>query len=84
MSKAIKALRSRGLLSALTHDHAGITLDQIIAKSACSTRQSPSVYCGFDPTADSLHVGNLLQAIALRHFQLAGMRPILLVSYPNP
>jgi len=39
-----------------------------------------SLYCGFDPTADSLHVGNLVPLLALRRFQLAGHRPILLVG----
>ncbi len=39
-----------------------------------------TVYCGFDPTADSLHVGNLVPLLALRRFQLAGHRPILLVG----
>lgn len=34
------------------------------------------LYCGFDPTADSLHVGNLVPLIALRRFQLAGHHPI--------
>ena len=29
-----------------------------------------AVYCGYDPTASSLHVGNLLSLLALRHFQL--------------
>jgi tyrosyl-tRNA synthetase len=35
-----------------------------------------TLYCGFDPTADSLHVGSLVPLIALRRFQLAGHRPI--------
>jgi len=35
-----------------------------------------TLYCGFDPTADSLHAGNLVPLIALRRFQLAGHRPI--------
>ena len=35
-----------------------------------------TLYCGFDPTADSLHVGNLVPLLALRRFQLAGHRPI--------
>jgi hypothetical protein len=34
------------------------------------------VYCGFDPTADSLHVGNLVPLLALRRFQLLGHHPI--------
>ncbi|HKI73924.1 MAG TPA: tyrosine--tRNA ligase, partial [Pseudomonadales bacterium] len=41
---------------------------------------SRTVYCGFDPTADSLHIGNLVPLLALRRFQLAGHRPILLVG----
>lgn len=39
-----------------------------------------TLYAGFDPTADSLHVGNLVPLIALRRFQLAGHRPIALVG----
>ena len=35
-----------------------------------------TLYCGFDPTADSLHVGNLVPLLALRRFQLAGHCPI--------
>ena len=41
---------------------------------------SRTVYCGFDPTADSLHIGNLVPLLALRRFQLAGHKPILLVG----
>lgn len=39
-----------------------------------------TVYCGFDPTADSLHIGNLVPLLALRRFQLSGHQPILLVG----
>lgn len=39
-----------------------------------------TVYIGFDPTADSLHVGSLLQLMLLRRFQSAGHRPIALVG----
>jgi tyrosyl-tRNA synthetase len=35
-----------------------------------------TLYCGFDPTADSLHVGNLVPLLALRRFQLIGHHPI--------
>lgn len=41
---------------------------------------SRTVYCGFDPTADSLHVGSLLPVMLLRRFQRAGHRPIALVG----
>lgn len=39
-----------------------------------------TVYCGFDPTADSLHIGSLVPLLTLRRFQLAGHRPIALVG----
>ncbi|MFM7063405.1 MAG: tyrosine--tRNA ligase, partial [Actinomycetes bacterium] len=38
------------------------------------------LYCGFDPTADSLHIGNLQSIMLLRRFQEAGHRPIALVG----
>jgi len=38
------------------------------------------VYCGFDPTADSLHIGSLLPLLALRRVQLGGHRPIVLIG----
>ena len=41
---------------------------------------SRSVYCGFDPTADSLHIGNLVPLLALKKFQMAGHKPILLMG----
>lgn len=39
-----------------------------------------TVYCGFDPTADSLHIGSLVPLLALRRFQAEGHRPILLLG----
>jgi tyrosyl-tRNA synthetase len=41
---------------------------------------SRTVYVGFDPTADSLHIGSLVPLLALRRMQLAGHRPIVLVG----
>ena len=41
---------------------------------------SRTLYCGFDPTAESLHIGNLVPLLALRRFQLFGHRPIALVG----
>src|SRR5881409_2357614 len=35
-----------------------------------------TLYCGFDPSADSLHVGNLVPLLALRRFQLFGHHPV--------
>jgi tyrosyl-tRNA synthetase len=42
--------------------------------------KSRTLYCGFDPSADSLHVGNLIPLLLLRRFQRAGHRPIALVG----
>ena len=39
-----------------------------------------TLYCGFDPTADSLHIGSLVPLLALRRFQIDGHRPILLLG----
>ena len=39
-----------------------------------------TLYCGFDPTADSLHVGSLVPLLTLRRFQLCGHRPVLLLG----
>jgi tyrosyl-tRNA synthetase len=39
-----------------------------------------TLYCGFDPTAASLHIGNLLQLLTVRRLQLAGHRPLALVG----
>ena len=41
---------------------------------------SRSIYIGFDPTAGSMHVGNLVQLVVLRRFQRAGHRPVALVG----
>lgn len=42
--------------------------------------QQRTVYIGFDPTSDSLHVGSMMQLMLLRRFQLAGHKPIALVG----
>ncbi len=48
---------------------------------AARLREGPiTLYVGFDPTADSLHIGNLLQILLLRRFQLAGHSPIAVVG----
>jgi tyrosyl-tRNA synthetase len=44
------------------------------------SKEKVSGYIGFDPTADSLHIGHLAQVIALLHFQRAGHKPIALVG----
>jgi tyrosyl-tRNA synthetase len=54
------------------------TPQDVLAEHLSGGRRS--VYIGFDPTADSLHVGNLLGLTLLRRVQLAGHRPIVLVG----
>jgi tyrosyl-tRNA synthetase len=44
------------------------------------SKEQVTGYIGFDPTADSLHIGNLVQIMTLVHFQRAGHRPIALVG----
>ncbi len=66
---ALAALRARGLLAAVT--------SEALADISMSTK--PAVYAGFDPTAPSLHLGNLVSLMTLRHCQAHGFRPILLV-----
>lgn len=43
-------------------------------------KEMTSAYVGIDPTADSLHIGHLVSVMMLRHFQLAGHKPIALVG----
>lgn len=40
----------------------------------------PSVYCGYDPTADSLHLGHLLSMMALGRLSTIGLRPVFLIG----
>ena len=59
----------------LVHDHTD--LDSLRAR----LDEGPiTVYAGFDPTADSLHVGNLVPLLLLRRFQLFGHGPIALAG----
>jgi tyrosyl-tRNA synthetase len=67
----LEDLEYRGLLFQET-DRDGLTR---------ALEQGPlCLYIGFDPTADSLHIGNLLAILILRRFQLAGHKPIALVG----
>ena len=63
----VDELRNRGLLFQTAGEEA---LETHLAEG------SRTVYCGFDPTADSLHIGSLVPLLALRRFQLAGHKPI--------
>jgi tyrosyl-tRNA synthetase len=56
-----------------------LSTDEAELKAALSG--SPiTYYCGFDPTAASLHLGNLVQLLTLRRIQLAGHNPLLLIG----
>lgn len=39
-----------------------------------------SLYCGVDPTGDSMHIGHLIPFMMLKRFQLAGHRPVILIG----
>src|SRR5690625_2262130 len=64
-------LKQRGLIQQTTDEEA---LQTHLAEN------SVTLYCGFDPTADSLHIGHLLPITILKRFQLAGHRPIALIG----
>ncbi len=69
-SQLIKQLRQRGLVA------------QVSAENELETHldQPRVLYCGFDPTADSLHLGHLVPLLVLKRFQKAGHTPIALVG----
>ena len=67
----IEDLKARGLLNQATADEELVEHLQ----SGCRT-----LYCGFDPTADSLHIGSLVPLLTLKRFQQAGHKPIALVG----
>ena len=56
-----------------------VSTDQAELKSILSG-EPITYYCGFDPTAASLHLGNLVQLLLMRRFQLAGHKPLGLVG----
>lgn len=64
-------LRARGLIAQMTGD------GELENHLRSGTR---TLYSGFDPTADSLHIGHLVPLLVLRRFQLAGHRPVALIG----
>ncbi len=68
---ALEELRWRGLIALSTDEE---------ALGAALAAGPVTYYCGFDPTAPSLHIGNLLQLLTMRRLQDAGHRPIALVG----
>jgi tyrosyl-tRNA synthetase len=69
MKNFVEELRWRGML----HDIMPGTEDQL-------NKEATGGYIGFDPTADSLHIGHLTQIMTLLHFQRAGHKPFALVG----
>lgn len=67
----LEDLRWRGLIYQETHPE---------AIEALLNKESVSVYCGTDPTADSLHIGHLLPFLTLKRFQQHGHRPVVLIG----
>jgi tyrosyl-tRNA synthetase len=64
-------LKERGFIAQTTHED---KIRELLGDS------SVTFYIGFDPTADSLHVGHLLQLIVMSHMQRAGHRPIAIIG----
>ncbi|WZL72914.1 tyrosine--tRNA ligase [Clostridiaceae bacterium 35-E11] len=71
MRNVFDVLKERGFIEQVTHEE---EVRELLGK------ESVTFYIGFDPTADSLHVGHFLQAITMMHLQQAGHRPIVLIG----
>lgn len=71
MSELIKDLKWRGLLYQTTSEE---NIEKLVNEEVVS------LYCGTDPTADSLHIGHLVPFLVLKRFQEYGHRPVVLVG----
>ena len=71
MGSVFDTLRERGFIEQATHE------DEI---RKMLENEKITFYIGFDPTADSLHVGHFVQLMAMAHLQKAGHRPIFLLG----
>lgn len=71
MTTILQDLEFRGLINQMTDEEG---LQKLLSE------ESVSLYCGFDPTGDSLHIGHLLPVLMLKRFQVAGHKPIGLVG----
>ncbi|VFP79865.1 tyrosine--tRNA ligase [Candidatus Erwinia haradaeae] len=67
----MKKLKDRGLINQIS-DESG--LEKLLEQKKIV------LYCGFDPTSDSLHVGHLIPLLCMKHFQNSGHTPIILVG----
>jgi tyrosyl-tRNA synthetase len=70
-AELLTELEARGLVAQMTGEN---------GLSEYLSSEMRTLYCGFDPTADSLHIGHLVPLLALRRFQQAGHKPIALVG----
>ena len=70
MTSLLEELEERGFIESVTDPKLGEMLE----------KRSFTLYCGFDPTADSLHIGSLMPLMGLKHFQLAGHKPIVVIG----
>ncbi|WP_394203565.1 tyrosine--tRNA ligase [Marinagarivorans algicola] len=66
----LEDLKARGLVAQMTSE------EQLVEH----LNEPRTLYCGFDPTADSLHIGSLVPLITLKRFQGAGHKPLALVG----
>lgn len=71
MVNVFDTLKERGFIQQATHED---EIRELLGK------EKVTFYIGFDPTADSLHVGHFLQLVAMAHLQRAGHRPIALIG----
>ena len=71
MENVFDTLKERGLIAQTTHED---EIRKILGEKKIT------FYIGFDPTADSLHIGHFMQLIVMKHMQNAGHRPIILLG----
>lgn len=71
MQNVFDTLKERGLIAQTTHEE---EIRKILGEKKIT------FYIGFDPTADSLHIGHFMQLIVMKHMQNAGHRPIILLG----
>ena len=71
MNNVFDVLKERGFIEQATHEE---EIRELLGK------EKVTFYIGFDPTADSLHVGHFIQVMVMMHMQQAGHRPIALLG----
>ncbi len=71
MASVFETLKERGLIAQMTHEE---KIKELLEN------EKVTFYIGFDPTADSLHIGHFLQMVVMSHMQKAGHRPIAILG----